>query len=221
MRNNTVAVKRHSLLYRVLHWLIVAQILLLVVSGLGVSEYFHLSLFTRGAARSFHIVLSLFWLGTITFFVYYFVISGEYKWFGLSRVGSSVDFFMHEVKTFVEGKQVESPVQYDAEKKKYREKIVPTEVIAWWGWFALWTIMVLTGLGLLFPESFSAVNRFCQAILPKYGAEAAATRFVHIAVALFMIIYALIHAYASYIFGMVGSMITGVKQEPVVQPKDS
>ncbi|MGE4317760.1 MAG: cytochrome b/b6 domain-containing protein [Deferribacterales bacterium] len=221
MKNNTVTVKRHSLLYRILHWAIVAEVLLLLLSGFGVSEYLSLSVIGRGAARSFHIVLGMLWVSTISFFVYYFIISGEYKWFGLSRVGMAFDFFMHEVKCFVEGKQVHSPVQYNAEKKKYVEKIVPTEVIAWWGWFFLWTLMVLTGLALVFPAGFGLVVRFSGALMPGFESGAAATRFLHISLSLVMVVYAIIHAYASYIFGMVGSMFSGVKQEPVAESKDS
>ncbi|MGE4318491.1 MAG: cytochrome b/b6 domain-containing protein [Deferribacterales bacterium] len=220
MKNNTTPVKRHSLVYRVLHWLIVIQILVLLLSGFGVSDYVPAALLSRGTARSLHIVLGLAWTGTITFFVYYFVISGEYKWFGLSRIGQAFDFFMHEVKSFVEGKKVKSPVGYDPAKRKYVEKIVPTEVLAWWGWFALWTIMVLTGLALVFPGSFTLVNSFFVAVLPGAGSPSAATRLAHISVSLIIVVYVLIHAYASYTFGMVSSMLSGVNDEPIAQSKD-
>ncbi|MCD8553466.1 cytochrome b/b6 domain-containing protein [Seleniivibrio sp.] len=219
-KNNTVEVKRHSVLYRLLHWAIVLEVLLLLLSGFGVSEYLHLSLFTRSAGRSLHLVLGFAWMGTITFFLYYFIVSGEYKWFGVSRIGYSIDFFMHEVKTFVAGEKVHSPVKYDAQKKRYVEKIVPTEVVAWWGWFVLWIMMVLTGLALVFPSTFDIVNRFCHAIVPSLGAQAAATRLVHIFVSVFMVIFAIIHAYASWIFGMVGSMFSGVKRENTGLPEE-
>lgn len=215
MKNNTINVKRHSLLYRVLHWTIVAEILLLIVSGMGVSEYVPLSFISRGAARSFHIVLGLAWAGTATFFVYYFVMSGEYKWFGISRIGYAFDFFMHEVKCLVEGKKVPHPVKYDEAKKKYVEKIVPTEVLAWWGWFTIWTIMALTGLAILFPASFGFINRLTDAIIPRPGDGVMATRLIHVAVSMVIIVYILIHAYASWTFGMVGSMVSGRNDEPV------
>lgn len=216
MKSKTVTVKRHSLLYRILHWMIVLQVILLLLSGLGVSDYLPLALLSRGAARNLHVVLGLGWAGTITFFIYYFIVSGEYKWFGVSRIGSSFDFFMHEVRCFVTGKKMEHPVAYNAEKKKYVEKIVPTEVLAWWGWFGLWSLMILTGLAMLFPASFSLVNSFCQAILPRYNDAVAATRMVHLSISMIIIVYIMIHAYASWTFGMVGSMFSGVNEEPVI-----
>jgi len=218
--NDKVYVERHSLTYRVLHWVIVAEVLLLIITGMAVSEYLKLPIISRGVARNLHIVISMAWTGTITFFLYYFVVSGEYKWFGLSRVGKGFDFFMHEIKCKVEGKKLESPVKYDTKKKKYEEKIVLTEVLAWWGWLTLWLIMVMTGLGLIFPANFSIVNRFSQAIFNGFDNPAAATRFLHVAVSMVMVAYAVIHAYASYVFGMVGSMFTGMKQEPVSDSKE-
>lgn len=216
MKSETIAVKRHSFLYRILHWLIVLQVLLLLSSGFAVSEYIPLAWISRGAARSLHILMGLTWTGTITFFIYYFMMSGEYKWFGVSKIAPAFDFFIHEVRSFVKGKKVKSPVGYSRNEKKYAEKIVPTEVLAWWGWVSLWTIMVLTGLALLFPESFGFINRLCYAIIPAFSKATAATRFIHLLVSTGMIIYMMIHAYASWTFGMVGSMISGSNEEPVI-----
>ncbi|PLX96518.1 MAG: hypothetical protein C0622_14780 [Desulfuromonas sp.] len=171
MKNETITVKRHSLLYRILHWAIVLEILLLLLSGLGVSEYIPLTLISRGVARSLHILIGLTWTGTITFFVYYFIMSGEYKWFGASKIGPAIDFFVHEFRSFILGKKVKTPVGYNRSEKKYSEKVVPTEVLAWWGWFSLWAIMVLTGLSLLFPDYFGFINRLCYAILPAFSKE--------------------------------------------------
>ena len=215
MKSETIAVKRHSFLYRILHWLIVLGVLLLLLSGLAVSEYIPLALISRGAARSLHILAGLVWTGIITFFIYYFMMSGEYRWFGVSKIASAIDFFVHELRSFIRGEKVKSPVGYNSDKKKYTEKIVPTEVLAWWGWFGLWSIMILTGLGLLFPETFSFINRLCHAILPVFGKSASATRLIHLVISMGFVIYMMIHAYASWTFGMVGSMISGNNEEPV------
>lgn len=213
---NSITVRRHSLLYRLLHWSIVAFVILLILSGLSVSEYIPLALLARGTARNLHILIGLIWTGTVTFFIYYFIVSGEYKWFGVSRIGEAFDFFMHEVKYFVSGKKVKSPVGYDAHKNKYKEKIVPTEVLAWWGWVALWIIMIFTGMALLFPGSLLLIQNLCHAILPGAASAAAATRFIHLSVSIIIVLYIMIHAYASWSFGMAGSMISGVNEEPVV-----
>ena len=217
MKNETITVKRHSLLYRVLHWLIALEVLMLLISGLGVSEYIPLAILSRGAARSLHIVIGLTWTGTITFFLYYFMMCGEYKWFGVSKIAPAVDFFVHEVRSFIKGKKVKSPVGYESNKNKYAEKIVPTEVLAWWGWLGLWAIMVLTGLALLFPEALGLINRFSHALFPAFGNAAAATRLVHLAASIGIVIYMLIHAYASWTFGMVGSIISGNNEEPIIE----
>lgn len=219
MKSDTIEVKRHSSLYRILHWLIVLEVLLLLLSGLGVSEYIPLALLSRGAARSLHILVGLIWTGTITFFVYYFMMSGEYKWFGVSKIAPAIDFFVHEVKSFVSGKKVKSPVGYNSKDNKYVEKIVPTEVLAWWGWFGLWALMVLTGLGLLFPENFGIVNLLSFAIFPAFGKATAATRFIHLLASMGIVVYMMIHAYASWTFGMVGSMISGRSEEAIVNVK--
>lgn len=214
MMNTKIAVTRHGKLYRILHWAIVAEVMLLLLSGLGVSEYMSLGIFSRGGARSLHVVAGLTWMGTITFFIYYFVVSGEYRWFGLSKLGLAFDFFMHEIKCAVNGQKIKNPVAYDAKRKKYLEKVVPTEVLAWWGWFALWFVMVFTGLGVLFPENFGIINRLCRAILPSFGNPAAAARLVHITVSMAVVVYMVIHAYAAWSFGMLGSMISGMSEEP-------
>jgi len=214
-----ITVKRHTLLYRFLHWFIALQVLILVVTGLGVSEYIPLTVLGRDIARNIHIIVALLWTGTITFFVYYFVMSGEYKWFGLSKVGQAVDFFVHELECFIKGKRVKSPINYDSSRRKYDEKVIPTEVLTWWGWFVLWVVMVLTGLALLFPDGFGFVNRLSSGILPAFATAAMATRFIHLVLAVGMVVFALIHAYASWTFGMVGSMISGMNKEPVSSSK--
>ncbi|WP_303701616.1 cytochrome b/b6 domain-containing protein [Flexistipes sinusarabici] len=214
--NNTVTVYRHDLLYRILHWAIVLEVLILFISGLGVSDYLPLTFISRGAARNLHVAVSMVWLGTVIFFIYYFIISGEYKWFSLSRLGESFDFLIEEVRGFILGKKMKSPVIYDKNKKRYIEKIVPTEILAWWGWFVLWIIMILTGLALFYPDNLMPVIMLSKALVPSAANAEVATRIVHLIVSLIFIVYIFIHAFASLSFGMVGSMITGVKKEVTV-----
>ncbi len=220
MKTNTKTVKRHSFLYRFLHWLIVIQVLLLILSGLIVSDYISLNILNRGIGRNLHAVISLFWTGTIIFFVYYFIISGEYKWFGLSRIGEAFDFLMHEIRCFVTGKGCKNQVVFDEAKNEYVEKIVPTEVLAWWGWFVLWLLMVLTGFALLYPVKFTVVHNLCHVFVPSVSNAIMATRIVHLTIALFIGVFMLIHAYASWTFGMVGSMFSGLKKEQVINTKE-
>jgi formate dehydrogenase subunit gamma len=216
MKNRTIPVKRHSSLYRVLHWLMVTEIIVLLLSGLNVSEYIPFAFISRGVSRNLHIVAGLAWISTTTFFLYYFIMSGESRWFGFSKTSHAFDFFVHETKSYIEGKKVKSPVGYCTKKEQYVEKIIPTAILAWWGWFGLWAVMAFTGLGILFPENFYAINRLCHAILPAFGKAPAAARLIHMVAAMVIVIYIFIHAYATWTFGLMGSMISGTRKEPVV-----
>lgn len=201
-----------------LHWLIVTEMILLLLSGLNLSEYVNFAFMGRGVSRNLHIVAGLAWLGTITFFLYYFIMIGEYKWFGIAKIGHAFDFFVHEAKSYIEGKKVKSPVKYHVKKKQYAEKVIPTAILAWWVWFGLWAVMAFTGLGILFPESFNTINTLCHGILPAFGKAAAATRLIHMAASMVIVIYIFVHAYATWTFGLTGSMISGIREEPVVDP---
>ncbi len=216
MKNETITVKRHSFLYRIIHWLMVTEILILLLSGLNVSAYIPFAFISRGVSRNLHIVAGLAWISTTTFYLYYFIMSGESRWFGLSKIGHAFDFFVHEVKSYIEGKKVKSPIGYGMEKNRYVEKIIPTAILAWWGWFGLWVVMVFTGLAILFPENFYAINRLCHAILPAFGKAAGATRLIHMGASMVIVTYIFIHAYAAWTFGLIGSMISGTKTESVV-----
>lgn len=221
MRSKKIKVLRHSKFFIFLHWLIVFEILLLLLTGFSLSEGLNFSLISRGTARSLHIVVGLIWLGTVVFFLYYFVISGEYKWFGLSRIGYAFDFFVNEVKTFLEGKRVQELIRYDPKRREYVEKIVPTEVLAWWSWFLLWVIIGSTGLDLLFPKYFGLIHRFWHAVVTDNGNPVASTRGVHFLTAIFIVAMALVHVYAAWVFGMLKSIFLGTREEPEVENEDS
>ncbi len=212
-----LTVVRHSKFFIVLHWLIVVEMLVLLVTGFSLSEDFTLFGIQRGTARPFHIVFGLAWLGTVVFFLYYFVMSREYDWFSLSRIGYALDFFVQEIRSFLTGKKVHEPIKYDPQAGDYVEKIVPTEVLAWWGWFLLWVIIGLSGLALLFPDTFGLVNRIFHFLVADYGEPAASTRAVHFLVAVFIVVLGAIHAYAALIFNVWKSIFFGTREEPVVE----
>ena len=212
-----VRVERHPLAYRVLHWLIVAEMALLLLTGLSVSETLHLPLLARGLARSLHVVVAFAWLATITVFLYYFILSGEYRWFGLRRLGEGVDALVEEIRAVLRGEPVQEPIRYDPKRGEYIEKIYPTEVLAWWGWALLWTLLAFTGLGLVFPDMFGFVNRFWHAILPDFGSAAAASRRVHLVASLLVVAMVLVHGYLVILTGVWRSMIWGTREEPVAE----
>jgi len=216
-KGKRVTVVRHSKLFIALHWLIVVEMLLLLLTGFSVSEGFKPGPIPRGTARALHLVVGLAWLATITFFVYYFVVSGEYRWFGLSRIGYGFDFLVEEIRSFLRGQQVHSPIRYAPDKGEYIEKVIPSEVLAWWGWFLLWLIIGTTGLALLFPGRFGLVAKFWHFVMPDYGEALASTRAVHFLAAVFIVVMALVHAYAAVVFGMWRSIFFGTREEPVAE----
>lgn len=216
-KNKKVKVKRHSKLFIFLHWLIVIEILTLLLTGLSVSEGINIGLLSRGTARSIHIVVGFAWLATITFFVYYFVMSGEYKWFSISRIGYGLDFMVEEIRCLLRRRHIPNPVGYSLKKKDYIEKIVPSEVLAWWGWFVLWVIIGTSGLALLFPQKLGLINRFWHFVMPDYSRATASTRGIHLLAAIFIVAMAVFHAYFTIIFGMWKSIFVGTNEEPVVE----
>lgn len=202
-------VKRHTSLFIFLHWLIVLESLILLFTGLNLEPNTVFAFLSRGTARSIHIVTASIFLGSITFFFYYFVISGEYLWFGIRRVLQAVDFFFDEIRHFLLRKPVAHPVIYDIQDKKYIRKIVPTEVLAWWAWAFLWLILGLTGLSILFPNHFNWILRLCHAIAPSWTDPISSTQAIHGFAAILYVMLAIIHAYAGWRFHLIKSIING------------
>ncbi len=219
MMNKTkrVPVMRHPKPYRFLHWLIVIEMVILLITGLNVSENFTIGLLSRGLARSIHLVIAFTWLATITIFLYYFIISGEYQWFGLRRLGQAIDALVEKIRAFFTGEHLPEPIRYDPNKKTYIEKIYPTEVLAWWIWAAVWTLLALTGLALLFPDTFSIVNRFWHFIWPEYGKATAATRTAHFLGGILVVVVVLVHGYMVIQADMWQAIIKGIRKEPVAE----
>ncbi len=220
----TVRVVRHTKLYVFLHWLIVFEVIVLLITGLnltlGAAGSEVLPIFNRGVARALHITIGSIWLGTVIFFLYYFVISGEYFCFGLTNSFKSIDFFIKEIRLFLLGKKLKHPIRYDPEKKRYVQKIAPPEVVAWWLWFTLWVLIGITGLALVFPSHFGVVLRFSHWLIPSWVSPLSSTQILHGIIAVMFIVVMIIHAYASWYFGLLGSIITGEHDAPVVEKKE-
>ncbi len=211
-------VRRHTLLFRVVHWLIVLEGILLGVTGISLSSSLGLEFMEYGLARDIHLVSGFAFIATAIFFLYYFVASGEYRWYGLRRIPMAFDFFFAEVKAWFLGKHVPEPIKYNPLKGDYEEKVVPTEVLAWWGWFVLGVGITLTGLALVFPEQFALVNRFWSAVfVDDFGGRlTVATRMAHFLIASLILVVLIIHAYAGWVFRMLRSIVFGDRDEPVI-----
>ncbi len=217
-KEKRIPVERHDRTFRILHWLIVAEMVVLLITGLSVSERINgIPLLSRGLGRDIHLVIAFAWLGTITFFLYYFIYSGEYRWFGLRRVDKAIDLMIEEIRAFLRGEHVPEPIRYDPKKRKYVEKIYPTEVLAWWLWAVLWTIMAATGLSLVFPHTFGFVSGFWHALAPSYPRVAESSRWVHYLTALLIVAVVVIHATLVVITGIWRGIVYGKREEPVTE----
>ncbi|SMP12610.1 formate dehydrogenase subunit gamma [Desulfurobacterium pacificum] len=212
-----ITVKRHSKLFIFLHWLMVLEAAILLITGLALGPNPAIKAIHPFTARSLHIVVGFFFIGTTVFFFYYFVISGEYMWFGLRRLWEAIDFFFDEIRHFLLRKPVAHKPLYDPKRGDYILKIIPTEVLAWWGWVFLWILLGITGLAIIFPNSFGLVLRFCHALVPDWVEALSSTQAIHGFLAILFVILAMIHAYASWKFGMIKSIITGDHEVEVVE----
>ncbi len=216
-----IKVQRHSKLYIFLHWLIVVEVLVLLITGLNLtlgspgSEV--VSFLSRGTARSIHIAVASAWVATVLFFLYYFVISGEYFCFGLTNSLRAIDFFIKEIRMFLLGRKLECLIKYDVKKDQYLHKITPTEVVAWWLWFTLWVLIGITGIALLFPQDFGLILRICHFLVPGWPDPLSSTQVLHGLIAVMFVVVMIIHAYSAWYFGLLKSMITGEHEVPVAE----
>lgn len=215
--NERVVVERHHLGFRFLHWAIVGAAALLMITGIQISgAYGNLSLVS--AIRATHVVIGEAWICIAFSFLYYFIVSGDYKWYWLSRIPLSLRFFVKEAKAWLGiGSHVDEPVLYDFEKKDYVEKIVPTEVIVWWVYFLIGVVFLLTGLAKVYPEYTGFVYTIVDWLSPYFGGVKgyAAIRAIHRLNFYILTAVAVMHAYAAVIFHMLRSVVFGDRSEPV------
>jgi len=215
-----VRVLRHELTFRVLHWVIAVLGIILGITGVSISEYLDLPIIDMGLARNIHIVVGLFFVAFSWLFLYIFIASGEYNWVSLKRLGYGFEYLMHEIKLFFKGEHIEEPIKYDIGKRRYIEKVIPTEILSWWGWFITGLILISTGLALIYPDELMFINRFWSFLIPDLGGEpTVATRLVHLFAAGFSLAIFIVHVYSSWVYGLIGSIIHGYRMEKVVKKK--
>jgi len=213
-------VVRHDLLFRVAHWSIFIEGILLVLSG------FELGGILGGALLpisnvTFHVLVGIIFMGTAGIYAVGILSGGDYRWVSLRRVPYSFRFILSETKGwFAIRPPPVNPIAYDAENHEYQEKLVPSVIVVFWA-FALFGIaLALTGLSLVFPGQFGSVYWVTNLI----GSTLTGTTGVAFMLAFHRLLtYALImlvmmHIYASFIFKLVTSMITGRRNETVALP---
>ena len=216
-RVEKIKVERHSLTFRILHWIIVIEGIILGLTGISLSEYLDMNFINLGMARSIHIVTGLAFTASAWLFLYYFIVSGEYKWFGLRRIPYGIDYLFQEIRSFFTGAEIEDPIEYDVDRNMYREKVIPTEILAWWIWFITGVIIISSGLSLIYPDELMFIHKFWGFVIPDIGGEPMmSTRMIHLLSSGFALAVLIIHVYSSWIFGMVKSIIYGYRFEKAV-----
>lgn len=213
--STTVEVERHSKFVRSCHWGIVVTGIVTGLTGLQLSGIFGTHLFDD--AYALHIRMSFIFAGLWGLFIY-FSLTEEWKWLKPSRIPYSVQFVMEEAIAWIKGGHVGDPREYDPRRREYVEKIIPSQVLVWWTYLLLTAVIGLTGLAMLWPETFKPVFDIVSPIAPLFGTENeyAFVRGLHLFT---MFLYATVmitHAYAATIFGTLSSMVTGKRREKVV-----
>jgi len=210
-----IEVYRHSIFYRVCHWSIVVTGLILAFTGMQMAGLYGIK-FLEGETLATHITVS-FIFGCLWFLMLYYIIAKEWKWFGLGRIPYSIKFLIAETKAWFGKGYVKDPRGYNPDREEYIEKIIPTEVMVWWIYFALALLMGVTGLAMYYR--LQPLIGFAASIAPVFGAYDgyALLRAVHLFGMYLFAVVVFMHVYAVIIFDVLPSMIMGRRKEKMVR----
>jgi methanophenazine hydrogenase, cytochrome b subunit len=214
-------VKRHDLIFRLAHWAIFIEGAVLVLTG------FQLGGILAGALLplsnvTLHVLVGIAFMATAGIYAIGILSSGDYRWVGLRRIPYSLKFILKETKGwFGLAPPPSNPVAYDQEKGDYEEKMIPSVIVVFWAFALLGVVLALTGLALAFPETFWFVYIFTDFIGGTLTGVTGMSFMLtfHLLVTFALIMLVMMHVYASFLFRLVGSMITGKRKELLVRPK--
>ena len=212
---DSIEVVRHSLSVRACHWGIVITGIILGLTGLQIGGIYGFKI-VEAQSFALHLWTALIFGSLWIFFAYYMFVY-EWKWIGVGRIPYGIRFLLAETRAWFGGKHVEDPRAYDKESRKYREKIVPTQVMVWWSYLFLTILMGATGLTMYYR--WDPLIDLGAAIGTYFGASDGYIflRAVHrfgmflFATEMFM------HVYAVVIFGALKSMVTGIRKEKIAK----
>lgn len=213
-----VNVLRHDLSFRLLHWLIFAEGVVLTLSGLQLGGIFGLVIFPSNNL-SYHEMVGLAFVGTALLYVYYLAVTGDYKWALPTRIPYANRFIFAETKAwFGRGPKPENPIIYDTKKKRYVEKIIPSAIAFVWTAVILAIILSLTGLALAFPVQFSFVYLIADPIGRALTGVSGPSFLLalHRLTTLLLVAVVAMHTYATFVFGLVRSIVFGRRDEIVM-----
>ena len=215
------SVLRHDLLFRIAHWCIFIEGGLLVITGFQLGGILGGSLFPLSNV-TVHVLIGIAFIATALIYAIGVLTGGDYRWVGLRRIPYSLRFIMKETKGwFGLAPKPANPIAYDTVKSEYSEKLVPSVIVVFWSFAILGVVLALTGLALAFPQQFGFVFTLTDLIGgPLTGVTGMAFMLTfHRLVTFALVALVMMHVYASFIFGLVGSMITGKRYERVAPHK--
>src|SRR3990170_4909662 len=219
MRMTWVRMIRHHFGFRILHWLIFAEGVLLTLTGLQMGGILGIRVFSESSSW-IHLLSGLGFVATAAFLVYYLLVTKEDGWYGVRRIPYSFKYLFAETKAwFGLAPAIEEPIRIDPVSGRYAERVIPTVVIVWWVYVILGLALSITGLAMAFPNQLGLVNQITDPIgnavtgVGGYPFTVA----VHRLAALLLVSVVAMHAYASFVFRLLRSITLGDRNEKVVE----
>jgi formate dehydrogenase subunit gamma len=213
-------VVRHDLLFRLAHWSIFVEGILLVLSGFQLGGIIGGGLLPISNV-TFHVLVGIAFMATAAIYAVGILSGGDYRWVALQRIPYSFRFILSETKGwFGIRPPPANPIAYDSEKHEYSEKLVPSVIVVFWAFAFFGVALALTGLSLAFPGQFYFVYWVTDFIGNTLtGATGVAFMLAfHRLLTYALIMLVMMHIYASFIFKLVTSMVTGRRYENVALP---
>jgi methanophenazine hydrogenase, cytochrome b subunit len=211
------SVLRHDLLFRVAHWCIFVEGGLLVITGLQLGGILGGALFPLSTVTA-HVLIGIAFMATAAIYAVGILTGGDYHWVSLRRIPYSFRFIIKETKGwFGLAPKPANPIAYNPASGEYTEKLVPSVIVVFWSFAIIGVVMALTGLALAFPQQFGFVFTLANLIGgPLTGVTGMAFMLTfHRLVTFLLVALVMMHVYASFIFHLVNSMITGKRNERV------
>lgn len=212
------SVLRHDLLFRIAHWCIFVEGGLLVITGFQLGGILGGSLFPISNVTA-HVLIGIAFIATAIIYAIGILTGGDYHWVGLRRIPYSFRFIIKETRGwFGMAPKPANPIAYDTGSGEYSEKLVPSVIVVFWSFALLGVVLALTGLALAFPQQLGFVYTLADLIGgPLTGVTGMAFMLtLHRLVTFALVALVMMHVYASFIFGLVSSMITGKRNERVI-----
>jgi formate dehydrogenase subunit gamma len=214
-----VKVIRHHIGFRLLHWAIFIEGILLTLTGMQLGGIFGIRILAE-TARAIHVVLGLALIVTLAIFVYYLFITKDYKWYSISRIPYSVKYLIAEAKAwFGIGPHVAEPIRFNLKNRGYEEKVIPTVVIVWWTYVILGLVLSVTGLAMAFPDQFSFIFKLADMIGYTFTGVGGYSfiRAIHRLSMFLLVGVVILHMYSAWVFKLLRSITLGDRDEIAVE----